>query len=420
MGQIHPKEHFMNELRIAVIGAGAAGMLCAGRCASLGAKVTVFEKNKLPGRKLLITGKGRCNVTNNCSANEFITNLPTNPRFMYAAINSFTPADTMELFESLGVSLKTERGNRVFPVSDKSRDIVDALHRYMKDGGCTVINRKVTQIVADSGSAVGLRCGDVFYPFDRIIVATGGASYPLTGSDGDGYRFARELGIEVVPPKPSLVPLESCERWCSALQGLSLKNVGLKVYQGEKQVYEDFGEMMFTHFGVTGPMILSASAHLRDITPGKYRFVIDMKPALDQKTLDKRIVSDFEKYSNKNFANALCDLLPSKMIPVFTGLCRIPAEKKVNSITREERAIILHTLKNLTFTVKRPRPIEEAIITSGGIAVNQLSPKTMECKSIRGLYFAGEVIDVDAYTGGFNLQIAFSTAAAAADAACSY
>ena len=408
----------MDKIRIAVIGAGAAGMLTAGQAARLGAEVTVFEKNKLPGRKLLITGKGRCNLTNNCSINEFITNVPTNPRFLYACINGFSPADTMDFFERLGVPLKTERGNRVFPVSDKSRDIVDALHKYMKEGPCRVVNRRVTEILAENGRIRGIMCDGDFYAFDRVIIATGGASYPLTGSDGDGYRFARKLGIGVSQIKPSLVPLESVEHWCTALQGLSLRNVGIKVVNKEGKVaYEDFGELMFTHFGVTGPTVLSASAHLKDITPGKYRFIIDLKPALDEKTLDRRLISDFEKYSNKNFSNALCDLLPSKMISVFTSLCGISADKKVNSITREERAKILYLLKNLTFTVKKMRPIAEAIITHGGVEVGEINPKTMESKKISGLYFAGEVIDVDAYTGGFNLQIAFSTAVAAANAA---
>ncbi len=412
---------FMDSVKIAVIGAGAAGMLAAGQAASMGALVTVFEKNKLPGRKLMITGKGRCNLTNNCSVSEFISNVPTNPRFLYAAINGFTPADTMDFFESLGVTLKTERGNRVFPMSDKSRDIVDALSTYMTSSGCSIINDSVSEIVVSSDRVSGLKCGNTFYPFDKIIIATGGASYPLTGSTGDGYKFAKKLGIEVTKIKPSLVPLESNERWCTALQGLSLRNVAVKIQTHEnKTVYEDFGELMFTHFGVTGPTVLSASSHLRDIGEKKYKFVIDLKPALDEKTLDKRLVFDLAKYSNKNISNALTDLLPSKMISVFVSLCEIHPDTKANSITKEQRARMLHLFKNLTFTVKRTRPIAEAIITSGGIKIDEINPKTMESKKISGLFFAGEVIDVDAYTGGFNLQIAFSTAVAAAKGAASY
>ena len=409
----------MERLKIAVIGAGGAGMLAAGRAAAAGADVTLFEKNSAPGKKLLLTGKGRCNLTNCCEVREFIENVPTNPRFLYAAVNRFTPRDTMDFFEGLGVALKVERGNRVFPVSDKSRDVVNALYGYVKSSGCRVVNERVTKLVANSGAICGIETERDYYSFSRVIVATGGASYPLTGSTGDGYRFARRLGIEVTKLSPSLVPLETIEKWCAALQGLSLKNVGVKVFENDiaKPVYEDFGELMFTHFGITGPTVMSASAHLKDIVPAKYRFVIDLKPALDEATLDKRLLTDFQKYHNKNFSNALCDLLPSKLIGVFVTLCGVPAEKKVNALTKEERYIILHLLKNLTLTIKRTRPIEEAIITSGGVSVKELDPRTMECKKIRGLFFAGEVIDVDAYTGGFNLQVAFATAVCAADAA---
>lgn len=409
----------MERLKIAVIGAGAAGMLAAGRAASLGADVTIFEKNSTPGKKLLITGKGRCNLTNCCEVREFIENVPTNPRFLYTAINRFTPRDTMDLFEGLGVPLKIERGNRVFPISDRSRDIVNALEKYIHDCGCRIVNEKVIKLIAGNGQVCGLETEKGKYSFDRIIVATGGASYPLTGSTGDGYKMARSLGLEVTKIRPSLVPLEVFEKWCPALQGLSLKNISVKIFEKDaaKPVYEDFGELMFTHFGLTGPTVLSASAHLSDITPGKYRFVIDLKPALDEATLDKRLLSDFQKYSNKNYSNALSDLIPSKLISVFVSLSGISPDKKVNAVTKEERAKILHLLKNLTLTIKRTRPVDEAIITSGGVSVKELDPKTMESKKIRGLYFAGEVIDVDAYTGGFNLQIAFATAVCAAEAA---
>ena len=405
----------MERVKVAVIGAGAAGMMASAKAAELGADVTLFEKNDRVGRKLGITGKGRCNLTNNCTVNEYIENVPGNPRFMYAAINGFTPSDTMEFFEGLGVPLKTERGNRVFPVSDRAQDVVAALKRFKDRSGVRTVFEKVIDIdKADEGFTLVTEKGG--YPFDRVIIATGGASYPLTGSTGDGYRFAKKLGINVTDIRPSLVPLETEEKWCSSLQGLSLKNVALKVTDtgSGKSVYDDFGEMMFTHFGVTGPMILSASAHLRDITPGKYSMSVDLKPALDRETLDRRLLSDFAKYKNRDYANALSDLLPSKLIDVFVELSGIPAHKKVNSITKEERAKIVSLLKELKFSVKGTRPIAEAIITSGGVDVREIDPKTMESKKIKGLYFAGEVIDVDAYTGGFNLQTAFSTAVLAA------
>ncbi len=408
----------MDSLQIAVIGGGAAGMMAAGRAASLGASVTLFEKNDRMGKKLYITGKGRCNVTNACSVNEFLTNIPRNPRFLYSAADRFTPADTMAFFEGLGVALKVERGNRVFPVSDHSSDIVNALVRYMKENGVITRNEKVTAIrPAQDGYTVITSRGS--YPFHKVIVATGGLSYPTTGSDGDGYGFAESLGIPVISPRPSLVPLVTGEAWCPLLQGLALKNVALTAVDAAngKVIYRDFGEMLFTHFGISGPVVLSLSAHLQDITPGKYRIEIDLKPALDEATLDKRLLSDFAKYANRDFANALSDLLPAKLISVFVGLCGIPPHQKVNSITKAQRERILHLLKHLTLTVKGTRPISEAIVTSGGISVKALSPKTMEVKAHPGLYFAGEVIDLDAYTGGFNLQIAFATAMAAAGGA---
>ncbi|MGM9637924.1 MAG: NAD(P)/FAD-dependent oxidoreductase [Eubacteriales bacterium] len=403
-------------MKIGIVGGGAAGMMAAYHAAALGADVTLFEKNTALGRKLRITGKGRCNVTNRCEISEFISNIPRNGRFLYGAASRFGPRDTMEFFESLGVPLKVERGNRVFPVSDKASDIVDALRRGMLQQGVRVINEKVSEITAENGAVTGLKT-TVFYPFDRVIVATGGLSYPQTGSDGDGYRFAKDLGIPYTPLRPSLVPLEVCERWCPALQGLSLKNAALRAYDGERLIYEDFGEMMFTHFGITGPMVLSLSAHLGTFAPGQIRVVLDLKPALDAQTLDRRILSDFTKYSNKNYSNALSDLLPSKLISVFVSLSGISPERKVHTITKEERSIIVHLLKNLTLKLKRPRPIAEAIITSGGIDISAVSPKTMEAKKVSGLYFAGEILDADAYTGGFNLQIAFSTAVCAARAA---
>jgi len=404
-------------IRVAVIGGGAAGMMAAIVSAKSGASVTLFEKMKFTGTKLRITGKGRCNLTNNCSVNEIIENIPTNPRFMYAALAAFPPEKVMNFFEDAGVPLKTERGNRVFPVSDKASDIVEALRREMRSCGVRVIFDRVTDILvknSDSGveiSGIKVASRPDVLSFDRVIVATGGLSYPLTGSDGDGYAFAEKLGINVIPAKPSLVPLEICERFCRDMQGLALKNISVRAVEvsSGKTLYEDFGEMLFTHFGVSGPVILSMSAHLRDIKPEKYKIFIDLKPALDEKTLDKRLISDFEKEKNKNFINSLSALLPAKMISVFVTRSGILPERKVNSITKVERAKLLSLLKSFELTVKSPRPIAEAIITSGGIDIREINPKTMESKLIPGLYFAGEIIDVDAYTGGFNLQIAWST-----------
>ena len=400
--------------KIAVIGGGAAGLIAAGTAAYLGADVTLFERNKRLGTKLMITGKGRCNVTNNSPTETVLSNIPTNPRFLYAALNAFSTADTIDFFENLGVPLKTERGARVFPVSDKAADIVSALKSYIS--GVKVINRRVTKILTDGDSVSGVRAvdedGNSFdYGFDKVILCTGGVSYPRTGSTGDGYRLSRELGHSIIPPTPSLVPLEADKSVCAAMSGLSLKNVTLTICdkQTEKTVYSEFGEMLFAHFGITGPVVLSASAHLKPMTKNKYRASIDLKPALDEKTLDSRLLSDFSKYTNKNFSNSLSDLLPQKMIPVFIKKSGIDPYKKVNEITKEERRVLVGLFKSFSFDISGFRPIDEAIITSGGINVKEISPKDMQSKIVRGLYFAGEVIDVDAYTGGFNLQIAFST-----------
>ena len=397
-------------------------MLCAGRAAEYGCDVTLYEKMKQVGRKLAITGKGRCNVTNNCDRNTFIENVPTNPRFLYAAYSSFESSDTMSFFEQLGVPLKTERGNRVFPQSDRSFDIVDALKDYCKKNNVKIVHEKVDGVVAENGEVKGVRVGGKTVFYDKVAICTGGASYTKTGSDGDGYRFAKSLGIEVIQPKPSLVPLESKEKWPRELMGLSLKNVRISLYDKvrQREVYSDFGEMLFTHFGLSGPTILSASCHMKPMEKDRYSIRIDMKPALDEKTLDNRLLSDFEKYKNKNFVNALSGLLPQKMIPIFVQLTGIPQDRKVNSITKQERAKILNTMKGLEINISSFRPIEEAIITSGGIDVKEIDPKTMMCKKVKNLYFAGEVIDVDAYTGGFNLQIAFSTANLAALDIASY
>jgi predicted Rossmann fold flavoprotein len=362
----------------------------------------------------MITGKGRCNVTNNCTKDEFFKNVPTNPRFLYSCYNSFGSQDVMEFFEGLGVPLKTERGNRVFPVSDRAFDIVDALASQVKGH---VKTARVSGITVQDGAVTGVRIGQKSIPYDAVIVCTGGLSYKQTGSDGDGLKFAEQLGIETIPARPSLVPIESPDPVCREMQGLSLKNVSIRVEdENGKTAYTDFGEMMFTHFGVTGPMILSASSMIPDIEDKSYTLYIDMKPALDEKELDNRILSDFSKNINRDFINSLSALLPSKMIDVMVERSGIAPDRKVNSITREERRRLVELLKSFPVRLSGFRDINEAIITKGGVSVKELDPKTMECKKIAGLYFAGEVIDVDAYTGGFNLQIAFSTAAAAADA----
>ena len=405
-----------DKTKVCVIGGGAAGLMCAGKAAELGCEVTLYEKKNAVGRKLAITGKGRCNVTNNCDRNTFIENVPTNPRFLYAAYSNFTSEDTMEFFENLGVKLKTERGNRVFPVSDRAFDIVDALRDFCKNNGVRIVYEKVDGLIVENECIKGVTVNGRPVYYDKVAVCTGGVSYPQTGSDGDGFLFAEKLGIKVIEPKPSLVPLETKEKWPRELMGLSLKNVRLTVFDKIKQtdVFSDFGEMMFTHFGISGPMVLSASCHMKPMQKDRYAVKIDLKPALDEKTLDNRLLSDFEKNKNKNYANSLSALLPQRLIPVFVKMTGVAEDKKVNTITRLERQNILKTLKSLECTVSGFRPVEEAIITSGGIDVKEIDPKTMMSKKISNLYFAGEVIDVDAYTGGFNLQIAFSTANLAA------
>lgn len=404
--------------RICVIGAGAAGMTAAIAAAESGASVTVYEKNRLTGKKLRITGKGRCNVTNNCTPAEFIREVTKNSKFLYGAINRFSGADTIEFFESMGVPLKTERGRRVFPESDRAADIADALEKRMRSLGVEYICAAAKDISpADGGFEVRTSAGTELY--GAVIVATGGASYPGTGSTGDGYRFARKLGLEVTEISPSLVPIVT-EEDTSPMMGLSLKNVVLTVTDSAgKCVFSEQGEMMFTHFGVTGPLVLSASAHMRP-DPSAYRMEIDMKCALDDKTLDRRISSDLEKNSARDFINSLGALLPSSIIEETVRRSGIEPRKKCAQITREERASLGRVIKHFTLTPTKFRPIAEAIVTSGGVAVGELSPKSMMAKSVPGLFFAGEVIDVDAYTGGYNLQIAFSTAMAAGTAAAEY
>lgn len=402
----------MKSNNVIVVGAGAAGLMAAGTAASLGANVILLEKNRRVGRKIVITGKGRCNVTNNCTPDEFISNVPTNPRFLYSAINSFTPEDTISFFEQLGVKLKTERGNRVFPESDKSLDIVDALSRFIKRKNVTLINTEVQKLLIDGGKLRGVcdKSGRE-YLGDSVIVACGGVSYPLTGSTGDGYTLAKQAGHTIVNPHASLVPLESDDEFCSELSGLSLRNVEIKVIDTEKNktVYTDFGEMLFTHFGVSGPIILSASASVRDIGDKKYTLLIDLKPALTAEQLDLRIQRDFKDNINKSVQNSFNKLLPKSIIPVVIKRWGVSPDKKCNAVTKKERGELVRLLKEFSVNITSTRPVEEAIITSGGVSVKQINPKTMESKLLSGLYFAGEVIDVDAFTGGFNLQIAFST-----------
>ena len=405
------KNSTTNNTTVAVIGAGAAGLMASYAAAQAGAQVLLFESNEKIGRKIMITGKGRCNVTNNCDRDTFLSNVPQNPRFLYSALDAFGVQDTMDFFEAQGVPLKTERGNRVFPQSDRSVDIVDALYHAMHRAGGIIQHTPVTGIVRDeaSGAVCGVTAGGRTHRADRVIIATGGKSYPLTGSTGDGYRFAQETGHTVTPLRPSLIPLVCSGTDCPRMQGLSLKNVTLTVFENNKKLFEGFGEMLFTHFGISGPLVLSASSHMRKWDKAEYRAEIDLKPALDRQTLDKRILSDFADKQNADFRNALSALLPRKMIPIVIEHAEIDPHTKVNSITKKQRGKLLAALKQFPLTITGTRPIEEAIVTSGGVSVRQVSPKTMESKQVPGLYFAGEVLDLDAYTGGFNLQIAWST-----------
>ncbi len=420
-----------SKVKICVVGAGAAGMMAAITAAENGADVTLFEKNKSQkemeserfydnaylGKKLLITGKGRCNVTNDCTLDEFLKNVPVGSKFMYASYNSFTPRDVMDFFEKGGTPLKVERGNRVFPASDRSIDILKVLKNKLFENKVKVVNKKITSVNSENGIFTSVTVdGKTEMEFDRCIVATGGASYPQTGSDGDGYKFAEKLGHTVKEIKPSLVPLVSHDKACRDMMGLSLRNVTLSVVDNKKKkiIFKEMGEMLFSHYGMSGPLVLSASSHMREMTEGRYTVSIDLKPSLDEKTLDNRLLSDFSKYINKNMDNAMSDLLPSKMIVPFLNKCGIRKEQKPNSLTKEERRTILETLKAFKIDVFGFRPVDEAIVTSGGVSTKEINPSTMESKIVSGLYFAGEVIDVDAYTGGFNLQIAFSTAYLAA------
>ena len=399
--------------KIVVVGGGAAGLLCAAKSAEKGNDVIIIEKMNRCGRKLMITGKGRCNVTNaSFELDDLISNVPTNPRFLYSAFSNFMPYDTMALFEELGVPLKIERGNRVFPQSDKAVDIVDALVNYAKQSGVKIIQGKVKAFELDGNAIKTLILDDkTKIECDKVCLCTGGKSYPLTGSTGDGYTLAKQAGHTIVPLKPSLVPFTSGDKQCKDMQGLALKNVALRIVDknSKKTVYSDFGEMLFTHFGMSGPMILSASSHIRDIQPDRYIAEIDLKPALNFEHLDRRIQNDFKENSNRDVSNAFSKLLPRKIIVPVLKRWGVPFDKKCNSITKEERHALCEILKCFTVEISGFRPIEEAIITSGGVKTSEINPKTMESKLVSGLYFAGEVIDCDAYTGGFNLQIAWST-----------
>lgn len=398
-----------------VIGGGAAGMMCSLIAARRGLDVILLEPNKMLGRKLRITGKGRCNVTNNCDIKDFLTNIPGDGRFLYSALNRLSPRDTMQFFESLGLPLKTERGNRVFPVSDNANDVAGTLARNLERSGVRHIRESANHIIAENGEVTGVKTDSGDISCRAAVICTGGLSYPLTGSTGAGYKMARELGHSIAPCRPSLVPLESDDEYCAQMQGFSLKNVTLSAYENDKLIFRELGEMLFTHFGVSGPLVLSASSHMRNFGSAKYRLSIDLKPALDEKKLDARLLRDFEKYANRDFANSLCDLAGKTMIPVLVELSGIPAEEKVNSITRQQRHVLLRLFKEFPVSISGPRPIDEAIVTSGGVLTKEINPRTMESKLVSGLYFAGEVMDVDAYTGGFNLQIAWSTAYVAAN-----
>lgn len=397
--------------KVVIIGGGASGLMAGAESAKLGNDVTIIEKMPRPARKVLISGKGRCNVTNACfELDELISNVPKNPRFLYSAFSNFMPYDTIAFLQDMGVETKIERGNRVFPVSDKAVDIVDALVKNAKMNGAKIINETVKGFDFDGKRINGVILqNDEVIECDSVAICTGGKSYPATGSTGDGYILARSVGHTVTKITPALVPLVCSNNFIPKLQGLSLKNISVKLFKNEKVIYDDFGEMLFTHFGVSGPVILSASSHIRDIKDGKYKIILDLKPALDEKTLDKRILRDFSSEGNKDFINSLSALLPKKIIPVIVNLSGVEPSRKVNSVTKEERKNLVHLIKNFEINISDFYSIDAAIVTSGGVDVKEIDPKTMKSKIVENLYFAGEVIDVDAYTGGFNLQIAFST-----------
>lgn len=405
--------------KVLIVGGGAAGMLASVFAARRGCEVHVFEKNEKLGKKLYITGKGRCNLTNACEMDALFDSVRTNARFLYSAFYGFTNQDAMKFFEEEGLALKTERGERVFPVSDKSADVLDTLRRSMRKAGVKVhLNNEVKEVLCCDGQATGIRLenGEIVKG-DSVIVATGGLSYPSTGSTGDGYRFAKEAGHKVTDCLPALVPFNVRENFVKELQGLSLKNVEIAIYNGKKQVYREFGEMLFTHFGVSGPLILTASSYVGTLAAREeLRMTLDLKPALTPEQLDQRILRDFDANPNKSFKNVIAGLFPAKLTPVMIALSGINPDKKVHDISREERQNLVRLIKNLEMTITGLRDYREAIITKGGVSVKEINPSTMESRLIKGLYFIGEVLDLDAVTGGFNLQIAWSTAYAAGNA----
>lgn len=406
-------------MKLIVVGAGAAGMTAAGFAARRGVSVTLAERNARPGRKLMITGKGRCNVTNHCDTAQFMENVPRNPKFLYSAAANFGPEKTMAFFEGLGVPLKVERGRRVFPVSDHAADIVDALARFCREAGCRTVEGRVTALTVREGRAAGVELEDGRrLSADAVLLCTGGVSYPATGSTGDGYELARQAGHTVVPPAASLVPVRTEEDWPAEAQGLSLRNVTLTVTDETKkrEVFSELGEMLLTHFGVSGPLVLSASAHMRDMKPGRYRLHIDLKPGLTPEQLDRRLQRDFLKYAGRELVNSLHDLMPASLIPVAVRLAELDPHGRVSQLTREMRETLAARLKDMPLTAAGFRPVAEAIVTSGGVDVREIDPRTMESRRLPGLYIAGELLDVDGYTGGYNLQIAFSTGYAAGNA----
>ena len=394
-----------------IIGGGPAGMLASIVAAQQGNKVLLLDRNDRLGKKLLITGKGRCNVTNACSAQEVLQNIPRNGRFLYSAMENYPPASIMEFFESHGCQLKVERGNRVFPVTDKSSSVLECLRNVMHRSGVHVRNERVKEILTDENGVTGVKTDRDEISARWVILATGGVSYPTTGSTGDGYEMARKLGHTIIKPEGSLVPLECAGNDCQDMQGLSLRNVGVKLLNAKNKVlYKDFGELLFTHFGISGPTVLSTSAHLKG---DSCRLIIDLKPALDEGKLNDRILRDLDQYKNRSMENALTDLLPRSMIPIVLKRLQIPGDLQANSLTKQQRRGLVELLKNFSLEITGKRPVAEAIITSGGIKTSEIDPKTMASRKVPGLYFAGEIIDCDAYTGGFNLQIAWATAYAA-------
>lgn len=401
----------MNSMKtdLVVIGGGAAGLMCALNAAERGLGVIILDPNRQLGRKLRITGKGRCNLTNNCDIKQFMTNIPGDGRFLFSALNRFSPADAMDFFQQNGLPLKTERGNRVFPQSDNANDVAGLLARLCQRHGVKVLRTLAKDIICTDGAVTAVSSQLGLIQCRAAAICTGGLSYPLTGCTGAGYQFARKLGHTVSPISPSLVPLVSNDEYCAQMQGFALKNVSLSAFEDDKLIYKELGEMLFTHFGVSGPLVLSASSHMRNMGKAEYRLEIDLKPGLDEKKLDARILRDFEKYSNKEFKNALSDLAGRTMIPVLVQLSGIPEDTKVNAITKQQRQQLIRLFKAFPVSISGTRPIDEAIVSRGGVSTKEVNPRTMESKLVQGLYFAGEVLDLDGYTGGFNLQIAWST-----------